>query len=187
MLLNTSILWFFELLPLIPQIVSKPSHINENGKVISIHPRSEFHKGGDNKMLHPVIHVHLFNSKGEIYMQKRPMNKLIQPGKWDTAVGGHVAANEDIQLSLLRETKEEIGLENLEFKLFKNYIWETDIEKELIYMFISITDKTPQPDESELDSGKFWSIKDIGQNIDNGIFTPNFIHEFQMLKNQILN
>lgn len=40
-------------------------------------------------LLHPVVH-HLFNFRGELYLQKRPEWKDIQPGRWDTAVGGHV-------------------------------------------------------------------------------------------------
>lgn len=157
-------------------------HVDEKGKVISIHPRSTFHRGGKNKMLHPVVHLHVFNSKGEIYLQKRPINKLIQPGKWDTAVGGHISANEDLQLALLRETKEEIGLEDIEIKFFENYVWETEIEKELIYIFISKTEKQPIPHPTELDGGKFWTFNEIEKSIDKDIFTPNFLHEFQVLK-----
>ena len=157
-------------------------NIDEQGKVLSIHPRSAFHCGGENKMLHPVVHLHVFNSKSEIYLQKRPMNKLIQPGKWDTAVGGHISANEDLQLALQRETKEEIGLENIEMKFFKSYIWETEIEKEMIYIFISKTDKQPIPHPTELDGGKFWTINDLEKNIGKEIFTPNFEHEYKILK-----
>jgi isopentenyldiphosphate isomerase/intracellular septation protein A len=161
-------------------------HIDQQGSVISIHPRSLFHKGGNDKMLHPVVHLHVFNSKGEIYLQKRPMNKHIQPGMWDTAVGGHVSANEDLQLALKREMKEEIGLEDIDIKFFKNYIWETKIEMELVYMFISNTDKKPKPSKTELDGGKFWTINEIENNIEKQIFTPNFENEFKILRNTII-
>lgn len=159
-------------------------HINELGKVISIHPRSTFHKGGNNKMLHPVVHLHVFNSNGQIYLQKRSISKLIQPGKWDTAVGGHISANEDLQLALIRETKEEIGLENIEMKFIKSYIWETEIEEEMIYIFKSKTEKQPIPHPTELDGGKFWDYNEIENNIKTDIFTPNFLHEFEMLKSE---
>ena len=162
-------------------------HIDENGKVLGVHPRSNFHRGGNNKMLHPVIHVHIFNSQGKIYLQKRPLDKLIQPGKWDTAVGGHVSAGEDLQLALIRETKEEIGLENVQYQFLQNYIWETDVEKELVYMFIAKTDIIPVPSKTELDDGKFWSIQEIEKNLDNHLFTPNFIHEYYKVKESIKN
>jgi isopentenyldiphosphate isomerase len=41
-----------------------------------------------------VVHLHVFNSRGELYLQKRPEWKDIQPGKWDTAVGGHIDLGE---------------------------------------------------------------------------------------------
>ena len=65
---------------------------------------------GGSKPLHPVIHIHIIDRYGRIYLQKRSMKKDIQPGKWDTAVGGHVDFGEDIPTALLRETREELGI-----------------------------------------------------------------------------
>ena len=54
-------------------------------------------------LLHPVVHLHLFNSKGELCLQKRAATKDIQPDKWDTAVGGHIGECETIEDALKRE------------------------------------------------------------------------------------
>ena len=59
--------------------------VNEEGETIGKATRKECHSGS--KLLHPVIHLHIFNKDGDLYLQKRSMNKDIQPGKWDTAVG----------------------------------------------------------------------------------------------------
>ena len=61
--------------------------VDEDGNVIGSATRGECHSGS--MLLHPVVHLHVFNSKGDIYLQKRPEWKDIQPGKWDTAVGYH--------------------------------------------------------------------------------------------------
>ena len=61
--------------------------IDEQGHTIGKATRKECHNGS--KLLHPVIHLQIFNKYGNLYLQKRAMNKDIQPGKWDTAVGGH--------------------------------------------------------------------------------------------------
>jgi len=62
--------------------------VDEWGNVIGKATRQECHSGSF--LLHPVVHLHILNNRGELYLQKRVMNKDIQPGKWDTSVGGHV-------------------------------------------------------------------------------------------------
>ena len=62
--------------------------VDEEGNVIGQATRGECHNGS--RLLHAVVHLHVFNSQGELYLQKRPEWKDIQPGKWDTAVGGHI-------------------------------------------------------------------------------------------------
>lgn len=54
--------------------------VDEQGNIVGAATRGECHDGS--KKLHPVVHLHVFNSKGELYLQKRPEWKDIQPGKW---------------------------------------------------------------------------------------------------------
>jgi len=155
--------------------------VNNEGKVTGAQPRSLCHDGSK-KYMHPVVHLHVFNSKGDLYLQKRPMYKKVQPGKWDTAVGGHIAANETIETALFRETKEEIGLEIKEVKHAFRYIWESEIEKELVHSFILQTRDIPVVNKEEVADGKFWKLTEIEKRLETGLFTPNFEKEFKMLK-----
>ena len=82
--------------------------VNEAGETIGKASRAECHSGS--KLLHPVVHLHIFNRAGELYLQKRSLNKDIQPGKWDTSVGGHVDYGENVEDALLREAREELGI-----------------------------------------------------------------------------
>ena len=70
--------------------------VDLSGRVIGRATRGECH--GGSMLLHPVVHLHVFNSRGELYLQRRPAWKDIQPGRWDTAVGGHVAWGEQYEL-----------------------------------------------------------------------------------------
>lgn len=154
--------------------------VNDQGKVTGRAPRSMVHNGS--KLLHPVVHMHVLNSKNEILLQKRPATKLIQPGRWDTAVGGHISAGEDIQQALYKEAFEEIGLKGFDAKLLNRYIWDSEAEMELVYLFITENSKNFNIHSDEVDETRFWSVKQIEENLGCGIFTPNFEHEYKFLK-----
>ncbi|HLO58160.1 MAG TPA: septation protein IspZ [Bacteroidales bacterium] len=151
--------------------------VNEKGEIIGKAPRSVCHS--DKKYLHPVVHLHVINDKGEIVLQKRPLTKTIQPGKWDTAVGGHVAFDETIELALKRESEEEIGLHDFDPKLVANYIWESDVEREFVFCFITRHNGPINPHKKELAGAGFWTVPDIKASLGKGIFTPNFEEEFK--------
>ena len=150
--------------------------VDEMGNVLGSITRGEAHNGS--KQLHPVVHLHLFNSKGELYLQKRPDWKDIQPGKWDTACGGHVDYGEDIPTALHREVHEELGVDHYEPTFIKKYVFESACERELVHVFAATYDGEVNPSSDELDGGRFWSLTDIQQNIGKNIFTPNFEQEF---------
>lgn len=77
---------------------------------------------------HLVVHVCIFNSKGEMLIQKRNTNKKIWPGAWDLTLGGSALAGETSRDAAQRELSEELGL-------------EMDFSKERPYFTIVFGDK----------------------------------------------
>jgi isopentenyldiphosphate isomerase/intracellular septation protein A len=154
--------------------------VDEEGKITGKAPRSVCHDG-KSKLLHPVVHLHLFDQQGKIFLQKRSVNKDIQPGKWDTSVGGHIGLQERIEDALSREAKEEIGLRNFQPRFIQKYVWESSRERELVFSFITISGQTPVINEEEISEGKFWTVEEIRKNLGKGIFTPNFEKEVGMM------
>ncbi len=81
--------------------------VNERDEVIGRRSRSEVHRLG---LMHRAVHVLLFNSHGQLFLQKRSMNKDRQPGVWDSSASGHVDSGEDYDTCAQREVREELGV-----------------------------------------------------------------------------
>ena len=105
--------------------------VDEEGNITGAATRGECHNGS--KLLHPVVHLHVFNSRGELFLQRRPAWKDIQPGKWDTSVGGHIDLGESVEMALIREAREELGITGFTPQLLTHYVFESDREKELVF------------------------------------------------------
>lgn len=151
--------------------------VDPDGKVTGLAPRRVCHDG-KSFLLHPVVHLHVFDSSGRLYLQKRSMTKDTQPGKWDTSVGGHVSPGETVELALRREAREELSIENFNPQFLGSYIWESSREKELVNSFHTVTDKTPVPDPGEIDEGRYWTPAEIRGSLGKQVFTPNFENEY---------
>lgn len=150
--------------------------VDEDGNIIGTVNRGEAHSGS--KILHPVVHLHVFDSNGNLYLQCRPGWKDIQPNKWDTSCGGHVDLGENVYMALKREVMEELGVEVNNPEFLGSYVFESDREKELVNAFKMVYDGEIHPNEQELSGGRFWSKQEISDNIGKGVFTPNFEHEY---------
>jgi len=153
--------------------------VDQEGNTIGKATRGECH--GGSKLLHPVVHLHVYDPDGRLYLQKRPDWKDIQPGKWDTAVGGHVDYGEDVVSALRREAREELGLTGFEAEHLVTYVFESDRERELVNVFQTIFHGTVVPSD-ELAGGRFWTPDEIETSLGKGIFTPNFEQEYLRIK-----
>ena len=151
--------------------------VDEEGRVIGSINRAQAHDG--TKVLHPVVHLHVFNSKGELYLQHRPKWKDIQPDKWDTATGGHVDYLEDVEHALHREVGEELGISDFFPVFLGKYIFEGKRERELVYVYKTVYDDKISPNSNELEGGRFFTPKEIVELMEKNFFTPNFEDEYR--------
>ena len=158
--------------------------VEPNGMVIGRSARSYCHSGA--KPLHPVVHLHIIDRYSRIYLQKRPLTKRIQPGKWDTAVGGHVSYGEMLLEALFRETSEEVGLTSFNPIHLLTNEFESEVEKELVNVYAAVGSYELSPNPLELADGRWWELEEVDGNIGKGVFTPNFESEFKMIRSSLL-
>jgi len=149
------------------------------GRVIGVAPRSECH--GNPELIHRAVHVLVFDADGRLYLQKRSSRKMIEPGKWDSSVGGHLESGESYETAAKRETTEELGFlpDNLIY-LFSFEI-RNRIESENINSYCTVFTGSIVPHPEEIDAGRFWSAEEIGDSLGGEIFTPSFEKEYELL------
>jgi len=124
--------------------------------------KSEAHAKG---LWHCSVHVWIFNSRGEVLLQKRALNKDAYPGLWDISSAGHVSAGETAEQAAVREVGEELGLKvrpsnlkKLEVRKLENEPKPDFHNKEHVHIYLLRFDgsvKKLKLQKEELDDVKF--------------------------------
>ncbi|MDA1142730.1 MAG: NUDIX domain-containing protein [Planctomycetota bacterium] len=152
---------------------------DDKGRKTGLRKRSEVH--GNPALIHRVAHVLVFNSKGDLYLQKRAEHKDVQPGKWDTSVGGHLNPKESFLQAARREMQEELGLPaKLKLVHLYDYPWRTNFESEDVRTFAATWDEEIVPNPEEISEGRFWDITDLKKKIRSDEFTANLRKELEL-------
>lgn len=105
--------------------------IDTKDNVIGIATRSEVY---EKKLAHRIVHVFLFNEKGELIIQKRSKDVSFCPLHWSTSVGGHVLTWETYENAAKREYEEELWIKdgNIEFLAYLDFVTLSGILKKIV-------------------------------------------------------
>ena len=151
------------------------------GEVIGTAPRKRCH--GDPSLIHRSVHIVVFNTAGQILLQKRNLHKDIQPGKWDTAVGGHLDSGETYLDAAKREFGEELGIPLPgELKELFAYKIRNEIESENTRVFGVKLAGPFAFQKSEIDTVRFFTAAELADEKWRKEFTPNLLAELEDLK-----
>ena len=140
--------------------------VDEQDNAIGTMEKMEAHRRG---VLHRAFSVVLFNSSGEMLLQRRADNKYHSGGLWTNTCCSHPVPEESIHDAAQRRLKYEMGI-NLKpefaFKfIYKTPLNESLIEHELDYVFIGTFDGSPIINKEEVSDWKFMSLTELKKDI----------------------
>ena len=154
----------------------------DDSGIIGKAPREECH--GNPALVHRAVRVMVYHPDGRLLLQKRSMIKMVQGGKWDAAVGGHVVSGEGILDAAKRELAEEIGIvpsKAEEIIFFYRIKVRNAFESENITSYRMIHAGPFSRQEEEVDELRFFSIQELKELLaaSPDMFTPLLQQELQ--------
>jgi isopentenyl-diphosphate Delta-isomerase len=135
--------------------------VDKMDKVIGQATRREIHQ---KKLLHRSIHILVFNSKNEVFLQKRSMAKDENPGLWDTSSAGHVDTGESYDECAHRELWEELGIKSILEPLDKIQACP-ETYHEHVQIYTCKTNATIEINLDEISEGKYSSLEILENQI----------------------
>jgi 16S rRNA (adenine1518-N6/adenine1519-N6)-dimethyltransferase len=126
--------------------------VDEQDRPIGEAPRSQVHA---NNSLHRAIHILVFNSAGEVFLQFRSRGKDRHPLTWDSSAAGHVNAGEEYDQTARRELMEELGIETALERVAKLGASERTGD-EFIWLYRAIYDGEFVLNQTEIEAGRFF-------------------------------
>lgn len=149
--------------------------VDRDDQVVGTATRAEIHARG---LMHRAVHLFVFNTRGEIYVQRRSATKDRHPSKLDSSAAGHVDPGETYEETAVRELDEELGIRDaVEEILSVTARPETDNEHVKLYRVF--TTSAPRPNPAEIQWGGFMSRDKLAALIDR---TPeDFVPAFLLL------
>jgi isopentenyldiphosphate isomerase len=154
--------------------------VDEHDRVIGQAPRSACH--GNPALVHRVAHVLVFNKRGELLLQKRSRHKDIQPGRWDTSVGGHLDLGESYLQAAVREMAEELGISGVPLTFLYHSRIRNEVESENVATYLARYDGDIVFPAQEIDEVRHWREGEIEAALGSGLFTPNFEEEWSLFR-----
>jgi isopentenyldiphosphate isomerase len=124
----------------------------------------------EKSLRHRIVHILMFNKKGEMLLQLRSKNVGFHPNSWSTSVGGHVGSGETYEEAAIRECKEELGVK-CGIELFSKDIYESNdhynVNKFLV-TFKTVFDGPFDFDKEDVEKIGFFTIDEIREMVESG-------------------
>jgi isopentenyl-diphosphate delta-isomerase len=142
--------------------------VNEKDEQIGLMEKMEAH---EKAVLHRAFSVFIFNSRGEMLLQQRALQKYHSPGLWTNTCCSHPRDGETLEQATRRRLEEEMGMQCELTKAF-DFIYKSDVgqgltEHELDHVFLGETDQEPKINPDEVASWKYMALDEVRVDMKN--------------------
>ena len=158
--------------------------VDESGGVHGRVALSATRTSGD-KYLHPVIRIALIN-KGHLYLQERSAFPLSEANYLDYPFERYLRFEETLDEGVKEAFIENGGADDLPSRFIFRYVDKNIETNRLIYLYASNITDDKLLDKLNLNKGKWWTGKQIDENLGTGLFSPCFEKEYELLNTTIL-
>jgi isopentenyldiphosphate isomerase len=135
----------------------------------------------EKKYMHPVVRILLID-KSMVLLRKRDFKRDESSDLWDSSISNHVRMGETIEKCVERSAEEAYALNNFKFMYLSNYTLEEKNEQQYAFLFVSCLHAEYKLNTDTQEQTKWWTQKQIEDNLKDGIFSENFMIEFDLLK-----
>ncbi len=141
--------------------------VDENDKEIGTGEKMKTHKEGK---LHRAFSIFIFNSKGEMLLQKRAKSKYHSGGLWSNACCSHPRPGEELEQAAHRRLKEEMGFDCDLQKAF-HFVYKTNLDNDLTehefdHVFIGEYDEEVEINPNEAEDFKWVIIASLKEDVE---------------------
>lgn len=141
--------------------------VNELDEEIGLMPKLEAHQTG---ALHRAFSIFIFNTKGELLLQQRAMNKYHSAGLWSNTCCSHPRKEELCLEAGKRRLFEEMGMQT-ELTFLYSFIYHETLENDLVeyeldHIFVGYSDDKPIINLDEVANYKYISLEGLQMDIE---------------------
>lgn len=155
--------------------------VNENGYEVGSIQYQNSMLGEHQKYRHPVVRVIVIEGN-TIFLQKHAGLEGQHAAYWDNAISGHMHLTEKVEDTIKRLSLSLYGVEDVKPVFLANYSIENSCEHQFVHLYITCRMNNIHPNPDFVEHVKWWTITQIKEELKSGIFTDNFIKEFDILQ-----
>jgi isopentenyl-diphosphate Delta-isomerase len=158
--------------------------VDEFDNEVGTMEKLEAHRRG---LLHRAFSILLFNSQGQMLLQKRARTKYHSGGLWTNTCCSHPLPNETMEHATRRKLRQEMGIDlRTDFAYKFTYRAELDhnlIEHECDYVFTGQFDGTPEINTDEVEDWKYADLHFLRE--DARLHPEHYTHWFRLILNHL--